>query len=75
MSDATRLAELDEQHVELLPARTLLSLLSAIDLGTDGAPGTPGTPGPSIPGPGTWLPIDSQSSIGDTGSAGSSTSG
>ncbi|MGH3918286.1 MAG: hypothetical protein ACRDSG_04470 [Pseudonocardiaceae bacterium] len=74
MSDATSIAKLDGQHVELLPARTLLSLLSVVDLGTDGAPGIPGKPGPSIPGPGTWLPVDSPG-VGDTGGAGSSSSG
>ncbi len=72
MSDATNCAELDGQHVELLPARTLLSLLSMIDLGTDGAPGTPGTPGLGTPGPVTWLPISSPTNVvGDAGSASS----
>ncbi|MGB8961892.1 MAG: hypothetical protein WCC38_08065 [Pseudonocardiaceae bacterium] len=52
MSDAMSLAELAGQHVELLPARTVLSLLRA---GTDGAgtpgePGTPGAHGPSVNG-------------------------
>ncbi len=54
MSDETSFAELDEQHAELLPARTVLSLLSAVDSGdasTSGKPGTPGAPGESVPGP------------------------
>ncbi len=74
MSDAMRLAELDGQNVELLPARTLLSLLSVVDLGIDGAPGTPGAPGPGIPGP-DLLPLDLPTAMSDTGSAGSSSSG
>ena len=67
MSDATNSAELDGQHVELLPARTLLSLLSVIDLGTDGSPGTPGTPGLGTPGP-NLLPIGLPTNVGDGGS-------
>lgn len=60
MSDETSFVELDEQRAELLPARTVLSLLSAVDSGgtdTPGAPGTPGEPGESIPGSGsnTWF--------------------
>ncbi|MGH3898011.1 MAG: hypothetical protein ACRDTA_07085 [Pseudonocardiaceae bacterium] len=43
MSDVMSFAELGEQYVELLPARTVLSLLPA---GT-GANGDAGTPGPS----------------------------
>jgi hypothetical protein len=35
-------AELDGQHVELLPARTVLSMFSADDGGI-GLPGSPGT--------------------------------
>ncbi|MFN2479412.1 MAG: hypothetical protein ABR615_09620 [Pseudonocardiaceae bacterium] len=45
MSDAMSLAELTEYHVELLPPRTVLSLLRAD--GTPGEPGTPGANGPS----------------------------
>jgi hypothetical protein len=49
MSDSLTFAELEEQHVELLPARTVLSLFSAGTAGTPGAnghatPGIPGTP-------------------------------
>lgn len=33
MSDAVSFAELDGQHVELLPARTVLSVFSAQDTG------------------------------------------
>ncbi len=74
MSDVMRLAELDGQNVELLPARTLLSLLSVVDLGIDGAPGTPGTPGPGTPGP-DMLPIGLPTAMSDAGSTGSSRSG
>lgn len=74
MPDATSFAEFDGQHVELLPIRTLLSLLSAIDLGTDGAPGVPGAPGPGTPGP-NLLPTELPTGSGDTGGAGSSSSG
>lgn len=42
MSDALSVAELAEHYVELLPPRTLLSVLRA---GTDGAAGTPGQAG------------------------------
>ncbi|MDQ2790793.1 MAG: hypothetical protein M3Y73_14220 [Actinomycetota bacterium] len=41
MSDNLTFAELEAQHVELLPARTVLSLLSA---GTAGANGTANPP-------------------------------
>ena len=53
MSDATSFAELDldRQHAELLPARTVLSLLSAVDAGD------PGAPGESIPGSGSTTPL------------------
>ncbi len=44
MSDAMSFAELEEQHVELLPPRTVLSLFSAA------APGASGTPGTATPG-------------------------
>jgi hypothetical protein len=41
MSDTVSSAELDGQHVELLPARTVLSMFSAGDGGiaSDGTPG------------------------------------
>ena len=42
MFDAMNLADLAEHHVELLPARTALSLWRA---GIDGLPGAPGDPG------------------------------
>lgn len=57
MSDPLSFAELAEQHVELLPARTVLSVVRA---GTDGSAtahsgsGTPGTDGQSIPGTNLW---------------------
>jgi hypothetical protein len=46
-----------EQHVELLPARTVLSLWHAGTVGKAGSPGEPGTPGAngeSIPGSTWW---------------------
>lgn len=69
MSDATNCAEFDGQQVELLPARTLLSLFSVIDLDTGGTPGTPGTPGLNIPG------TDVSHSLGLLTAGGSSSSG
>lgn len=40
MSDAPNITELDGQHVELLPARTVMSLFSATgDAGTPGSGG------------------------------------
>ncbi len=77
MSDAMSLAELAQQHVELLPARTLLSLWRAdIDglPGAGGDPGTPGGKGQSLSGTSMWALItgytqsDPASSAGVTGS-------
>lgn len=57
MSDPMSCAELAEQHVELLPARTVLSMVRA---GTDGSAaahsgsGTAGADGQSIPGTNLW---------------------
>ncbi len=62
MSDAVSFAELAGQHVELLPARTVLSMFSAIDGGT-AQPGADSVGGvvlgvanqtiPLVPGTGT----------------------
>ena len=71
MSDVTSGTENEEQHVELLPARTVLSLLSMVDPGTDGALDIPGTPSEGDLGPDTLLPLGYQSS-GVDGSSGSS---
>ena len=51
MSDTDNFAELDEQHVELLPARTVLSMFSAGDggVGSDGTDGV-GTFGAMVAG-------------------------
>lgn len=73
MSDAMSLTELAQQHVELLPARTVLSLWRA---GIDGLPGDPGTPGTaggkgqSFSGTSMWALINgyTQSDPGGTGS-------
>lgn len=77
MSEDTSFAEFDGQHVELLPARTVLSLLGTALPGTDGTPGTPGIPGKGgISGSATGLPLgDNQYSVIDRGGIGSSTSG
>lgn len=48
MSDAIDFAELGEQHVELLPARTVLSVLHGAVNGPAGEPGTPGANGQGI---------------------------
>lgn len=47
MSDVLSFAEPAGQHMELLPARTLMSLFAP-----GGDPGTPGTGGQGIPGNG-----------------------
>lgn len=62
MSDTVRFTELERQHVELLPARTVLSVFSAADGGV-AAPGADSTGGvvlgvlnqtiPIVPGSGT----------------------
>ena len=49
MPDPMSFAELAEQHVELLPARTVLSLWRA-GAGPPGEPGTPGADGQGMPG-------------------------
>jgi hypothetical protein len=50
MSDAMSFAEVNDQFVELLPARTVLSLLRAIPVGV-GSPGEPGSHGADGSGP------------------------
>jgi len=47
MSENLTFAEIEAQHVELLPARTVLSMIS---VATPGTPGTPGKPGGAIQG-------------------------
>lgn len=66
MSVATTFAELDGQHVELLPARTVFSLLSLVD------PGAPGNPtGPDKPCPHDKLgnPLPGEANLGDGSTA------
>ena len=67
MSHQTNVVELAEQHVALLPARTVLSLLTAAppDGAGDGTgnadggrPGHPGTPGESVQGSGKTITYD-----------------
>jgi hypothetical protein len=60
MFHAMSLAEIDEQHVELLPTRTLMSLM------TQGSKSTPGQPGESV----TEGPSDDSSFVGFLGSLG-----
>jgi hypothetical protein len=64
MSNPMSLVELAQQHVTLLPARTLLSLLTAGpadgnggagQAGPDGKPGEPGVPGDSVQGSGKTI--------------------
>ena len=47
MLHAMSLAEIDEQHVELLPTRTLMSLMTQGSKSTPGSPGESTTEGPS----------------------------
>lgn len=56
MPDTMSFAELAGQYVELLPARTVLSLWRAGtgNAGTSGDPGTRGANGQSIPGSPWW---------------------
>ncbi|MGH3847742.1 MAG: hypothetical protein ACRDR6_27235 [Pseudonocardiaceae bacterium] len=54
MSDNVTFAELEAQHVELLPARTVLSMIS---LSASGAPGTGSGPGYKSPPPSWCTPI------------------
>ena len=60
MFHAMSLAEINEQHVELLPTRTLMSLM------TQGSKSTPGSPGESV----TEGPSEDSSLVGFFGSLG-----
>ena len=76
MSNPMSAVELAQQHVTLLPARTVLSLLSASpadgtggtdQAGPDGKPGQPGVPGDSVQGSGKTIGhghFDPTSSLG-----------
>lgn len=75
MSNLMSSAELAAQHVALLPARTVLSLLSAgpadgadggDQAGQNGAPGHPGEPGQSIQGSGRTITYDHVDQFGDS---------
>lgn len=59
MSDTISFAELTGQYVELLPARTVLSLWQAgtggITAGVPGEPGSHGAKGASIAGTTMWM--------------------
>jgi hypothetical protein len=67
MSDAMSFAELAAQHVELLPARTVLSLVRA---GTPGEQGSRGSDGASIPGTTMWALFGGYDQSGSTTSSG-----
>ncbi|MGH3718740.1 MAG: hypothetical protein ACRDRI_07850 [Pseudonocardiaceae bacterium] len=69
MSDAMSFTELAEQCVELLPARTVLSLLRGGTAESSGAQGTHGTDGQSIPGTTMWALVFGydRSGSGDSG--------
>lgn len=57
MPDLMSSVDLAEQHVELLPPRTVLSLWRADlagDTGVSGEPGNNGAEGKSIPGTSWW---------------------
>ena len=49
MFHAMSLAEIDEQHVELLPTRTLMSLMTQGSGSTPGSPGASSSEGPGDP--------------------------
>lgn len=72
MSDPMSSAELEAQHVALLPARTVLSLLSAGPAdsvgtpGDNGDPGHPGEPGQSVQGSGRTITYDHVDQFGDS---------
>ncbi len=75
MPDALRFAEAAWQHIELLPARTVMSMSL---FGGGGSPGVPGEGGDGIPGSGhtesnsatfNHVDIESTGTPGPTGSA------
>ena len=75
MTNPVSYVELGEQLVVLLPARTVLSLLSAgptdgadggDQAGPNGNPGQPGEPGQSIQGDGRTITYDPAGPAGDT---------
>jgi hypothetical protein len=71
MSDTMSFAELADQYVELLPARTVLSMLRTGTGGNDGAPGERGADGQGVPGSTWWFIFGydrSGISIGDASS-------
>jgi hypothetical protein len=61
MFDTLNFAELKAQHVELLPARTVLSLISIT--GKPKGPGGPGAGGTATPGSGYSTPLPSFCSL------------
>lgn len=72
MSNNLTFAELEEQHVELLPARTVLSLFSVPPPGPQPGSGTCGWPCTyfhSVTGTGTSISTSTQSAGVGTGGA------
>jgi hypothetical protein len=75
MSNPMSLVELGEQHVALLPARTVLSLFTAEpadgpptgpdSAGANGQPGHPGAPGDSVQGHGETISDSRFNQFGD----------
>jgi hypothetical protein len=75
MTNPVSFVELGEQHVVLLPARTVLSLLSVSpadgadgggQAGPNGNPGQPGEAGQSIQGDGRTITYDPAGPAGDS---------
>lgn len=80
MSDALSFVEIDGQHVELLPARTVLSLLSAgAPKGGDAGNGGPGGTGGASDGKAeflhNWIYVEGDMYNTLTGSEGGSADG
>ena len=74
MPDQMSFADLAEHHVELLPARTVLSLWHADltgDAGVSGESGNHGADGKSVPGTSWWFLFGSNRSVFSLGDASS----
>lgn len=79
MSDAFSFAEIDSQQVELLPARTVLSLFATGVSGGNGTTGSSGAPGGGAGGSGGvgkgGIPINIWSGMSFWGGTGTATAG
>jgi len=69
MSDTVSFPELDRQHVELLPARTVLSMFSTVGEGVIPGGGSPLDVVKTVTGMGTG--VEGSNGTGDTGPEGS----